>query len=141
MVRANDGNKLSRIVSPEPLGAPAQPSRIARVFRPDSCARAVWDVASALFVLWYVLTVPYRIAFFSADHLTPPVLLVELLVDAFFVADIYLQYNDFPYMEAGVVIIDRQQIRERYRATWMMVDCVASLPVDVLIFVFGDALG
>lgn len=126
-------SKLKRIVAEDPLGAVKPPSWIGRTFKPESLARTTWDAVSTVFVLYFAIMVPFRIAFVFGERLQTEiyVMTIDFMIDLFFMVDVYLRFNEFPYIESRVLVYDRKSIRERYLSTWMYVDVASSIPLEI----------
>ncbi|KAH8084947.1 potassium sodium hyperpolarization-activated cyclic nucleotide-gated channel [Aureococcus anophagefferens] len=57
--------------------------------------------------------------------------LFDLIIDGFFIADIYVAFKT-GFIEDGVVVMDAARIRARYLRSGFAADLVATLPLDVV---------
>ena len=107
-----------------------------RKFHPNSSFRAIWDLLCLFGYLFYVFSLPLMMMRFLdgktfQDNLVE--FMVSYAVDFFFVINLYLRFNCFMYYEEGLVIFDRERIRNRFikehRIIWELMILV---PIDFL---------
>ncbi|KAH8058741.1 hyperpolarization activated cyclic nucleotide-gated potassium channel [Aureococcus anophagefferens] len=79
-------------------------------------ARKLWGTALAFFPGFNVWTFKF---------------LFDLIIDGFFIADIYVAFKT-GFIEDGVVVMDAARIRARYLRSGFAADLVATLPLDVV---------
>lgn len=104
-----------------------------RTWHPASEFRRGWDVLQILVTFYIGTVVPLRICF--PAHLFPTwLLLLEYLLDLLFIVDVYMQDTRFAYVSFdGSVENEPEKIARNYRSTWMKIDVVASLPLNMLV--------
>ncbi len=61
------------------------------------------------------------------------------VVDFFFLLDIVAQFNSAFYISQTEIETDRKKIALLYLKNWFMVDLLASVPFDLLLYMFGDS--
>jgi hypothetical protein len=118
----------------------------------------VWDWIVLFLVLYTAVFTPYFVAFIlnedeakmrlhrdSATRLqhaetikTDPLVLIDLIVDLMFIADILINFRT-TYVHSGEVIIDPHKIANNYIKGWFIIDCMAALPFDLLLFGSGNS--
>eukprot|EP00291_Cryptomonas_curvata_P019088 CAMPEP_0172177164 /NCGR_PEP_ID=MMETSP1050-20130122/15269_1 /TAXON_ID=233186 /ORGANISM="Cryptomonas curvata, Strain CCAP979/52" /LENGTH=380 /DNA_ID=CAMNT_0012849623 /DNA_START=228 /DNA_END=1366 /DNA_ORIENTATION=- len=108
---------------------------------PDSGRKQAWDVLCLLLLLYCSFSVPYDIAFDSADQ-GPQAITVkdvfEAAMDIIFMADILLNFIT-GWDNQGLVVRDFSLIAKQYLRTWFIADFAGSFPFDKLITAFVDA--
>ncbi|XP_062575630.1 potassium voltage-gated channel subfamily H member 7-like isoform X2 [Saccostrea cucullata] len=120
--------------------------------------KAVWDWIVLFLVLYTAVFTPYFVAFIlnedeammrlhrdSATRLqhaetikTDPFVIIDLIVDIMFIADILINFRT-TYLHSGEVIMDPQKIAINYIKGWFIIDCVAAMPFDLLLFGSGNS--
>jgi len=106
------------------------------IFYPNSAFRYTWDLVALLGYVFYIFSVPLMVmryldgAKFN-EHLFS--FCTSYLWDIYFVADLYLSFNHFMHHHEGLVVFDRDRIRQKFleeHNAWL--DFIAALPIDVL---------
>ena len=120
--------------------------------------KAVWDWIILLLVLYTAVFTPYVAAFLlnedetraklnsdAATRLrnaetktTDPIVLIDLIVDVMFIADILINFRT-TYLQSGEVVGDPQKIAINYVKGWFLIDAVAAIPFDLLLFGSGTS--
>ena len=120
--------------------------------------KAVWDWIILLLVVYTAVFTPYVAAFVlnedervakanqhaatrsgSDDAHTPdPLVIIDLIVDVMFIADILINFRT-TYLHNGEVITDPQKIAINYVKGWFLIDAVAAIPFDLLLFGTGTS--
>ncbi|KAK9806501.1 hypothetical protein WJX73_004260 [Symbiochloris irregularis] len=111
---------------------------------PLSKFRDGWDTTTLILVVYTVLVLPFRAAFFfdyykdlEHDHnlflqlQADWMLSTDLLTDLFFMADILMNFNTGVIVDQ-VLIMDRKEVARHYCKTWLALDVVASFPLDLI---------
>lgn len=98
------------------------------VFHPESKFKLAWLFVGFLFIVFEAMVIPAFLAFeLSAEG---PLYGVMSFIDAFFLADICLQFL-FGYLDKnGIVVIDPRTLARSYVTTWLFADVVAGIPWD-----------
>lgn len=119
------------------------------VLLPGSPFRRMWSLWSGICLLYLIVTVPFFVAFYPeietfSDVSSNMILLIcigiEILVDLFFMVDIYLRLNRFACLDTslGEFITDKTIFRDRYIKSKFVPDLLASLPLDwIALVTFG----
>ena len=118
------------------------------VFNPYADARIAWDTVALCFVMYVMFITPYQLAFimnepklseinkvFAPENKSRmPLMVIDSVVDLFFLVDIFFQCNTAVYIELrDVWIMDRRELFMRYQASgWLYVDIASLLPYDEL---------
>ena len=120
--------------------------------------KAVWDWIILLLVLYTAVFTPYVAAFLlnedetraklnqdSSTRLanadakqTDPLVIIDLIVDIMFLADILINFRT-TYLHNGEVVTDPQKIALNYVKGWFVIDSVAAIPFDLLLFGTGTS--
>lgn len=124
--------KPTKISSKNPSEYEMELSALPLVIHPHASCRRHWDFVNLLFVLYITLIVPYRICFDNTlvvnyqelalgnasgnidgcDSLLPagdPFLIIDLLVDLFFILDVVVSART-GYVEEGAVVINPKKV-------------------------------
>ena len=67
-----------------------------------------------------------------------PLVIVDLIVDLMFIADILINFRT-TYVTNGEVVTDKQKIAVNYVKGWFVIDTIAAIPFDLLLFGSGTA--
>jgi len=100
------------------------------VIHPNSQFRRSWDVMVVLFVTFYLIAVPLEFGFFWWENVST-MNTVSYVIDTFFWVDIFLNFRT-GYIAYGEVVLDRKKIAEKYMRTWLLIDLVSVLPLELL---------
>ena len=98
---------------------------------PGSTFLLCWELVSFAMLMYTALAVPFSLAFASHDRWDPsePSTYLETVVDIFFIADIVR--NCFTaFYDRGNLITNQWRIVANYARTWLIVDVIASFPLD-----------
>ncbi|XP_076438775.1 voltage-gated inwardly rectifying potassium channel KCNH6-like [Babylonia areolata] len=120
--------------------------------------KAVWDWVILLLVLYTAVFTPYSAAFLLTEEeirmelnkdahtrnqnahggRADPLVIVDLIVDLMFIADILINFRT-TYVENGEVVSDKHRIAINYVKGWFLIDTIAAIPFDLLLFGSGTA--
>ena len=101
-----------------------------RPIHPTRSIRLVWDVFVVFFILYSLITVPYRFCFEGRNsNQVIPLTLLDRIQVIFFLIDILLNFHT-AYYEDGVLIFDRSKVTKHYLKGWFIADLLASLPYE-----------
>ena len=120
--------------------------------------KAVWDWIILLLVLYTAVFTPYVAAFLLNEDETrnelnqdsstrlrnaetnqpDPLVIIDLIVDVMFIADILINFRT-TFLHSGEVVADPQKIAVNYVKGWFLIDAVAAIPFDLLLFGTGTS--
>ena len=120
--------------------------------------KAVWDWIVLLLVLYTAVFTPYVAAFLlnedetraklnqdsgtrhknAVTNTADPLVIIDLIVDVMFIADILINFRT-TYLHNGEVLTDPQKIAVNYVKGWFLIDAVAAIPFDLLLFGTGTS--
>lgn len=120
--------------------------------------KAVWDWITLLLVVYTAFSTPYITAFLLHDdyskakrNLNPslrsynarantvdPLVIVDVIIDLMFLIDILINFRT-TFLFNGDVISDPQKIAANYIKSWFLVDALAAIPFDLLLFGTGTS--
>jgi len=120
--------------------------------------KAVWDWITLLLVLYTAVFTPYVVAFQLNEESTRSRLnqdpatrtrtpttnhsdmlaVIDLIVDIMFMADILINFRT-TYLHSGDVITCPPKIAVNYLKGWFIIDAVAAIPFDLLLFGSGTS--
>lgn len=93
--------------------------------------RQLWDLVSAVLILYSLVLAPMDLAFRPFLEGSPALFGLEVFMDVFFLADVILNFFT-TYIENGNEVRSLSKIAWRYMSTWLLIDAVASIPFSFL---------
>ena len=97
-----------------------------------SLFKSVWDWLILAFTLVTCLITPYTLSFYDRQRKSIVLIVIETVIDVFFMIDTHLNfYVTFPGA-LGQVISDPFIIKRTYLCSWFLLDLLACLPYDIL---------
>ncbi|XP_041434151.1 potassium voltage-gated channel subfamily H member 7 isoform X2 [Xenopus laevis] len=110
--------------------------------------KAVWDWLILLLVIYTAIFTPYSAAFLLNDreeqkrrecgYSCNPLNVVDLIVDIMFIIDILINFRTTYVNPNEEVVSDPAKIAIHYFKGWFLIDMVAAIPFDLLIFGSGS---
>ncbi|XP_034497668.1 potassium voltage-gated channel subfamily H member 6 isoform X3 [Ailuropoda melanoleuca] len=110
--------------------------------------KAVWDWLILLLVIYTAVFTPYSAAFLLSDqdesqrvdcgYTCSPLTVVDLIVDIMFVVDIVINFRTTYVNTNDEVVSHPRRIAIHYFKGWFLIDMVAAIPFDLLIFRSGS---
>ncbi|XP_038607785.1 potassium voltage-gated channel subfamily H member 7 isoform X3 [Tachyglossus aculeatus] len=110
--------------------------------------KAVWDWVILLLVIYTAIFTPYSAAFLLNDkeeqkrrecgYSCSPLNVVDLIVDIMFIIDILINFRTTYVNQNEEVVSDPAKIAIHYFKGWFLIDMVAAIPFDLLIFGSGS---
>ncbi|KAG8505093.1 Potassium voltage-gated channel subfamily H member 6, partial [Galemys pyrenaicus] len=110
--------------------------------------KAVWDWLILLLVIYTAVFTPYSAAFLLSDqdesrhgdcsYTCSPLTVVDLIVDIMFVVDIVINFRTTYVNTNDEVVSHPRRIAIHYFKGWFLIDVVAAIPFDLLIFRTGS---
>ncbi|CAJ0926436.1 unnamed protein product, partial [Ranitomeya imitator] len=110
--------------------------------------KAVWDWLILLLVIYTAIFTPYSAAFLLNDleeqkrracgYACNPLNVVDLIVDIMFIIDILINFRTTYVNRNEEVVSDPAKIAIHYFKGWFLIDMVAAIPFDLLIFGSGS---
>ncbi|KAM7301915.1 potassium voltage-gated channel subfamily H member 6-like isoform X3 [Ixodes scapularis] len=106
--------------------------------------KAVWDWIILLLVIYTAIFTPY-VAAFLLDQQKPesrrnrkygddPIVVIDLIVDIFFMIDILINFRTTYVNSNDEVVSHPGKIAVHYLRGWFIIDVVAAIPFDLLLF-------
>uniref|UniRef100_A0A3Q0SZX6 Potassium voltage-gated channel subfamily H member 7 n=1 Tax=Amphilophus citrinellus TaxID=61819 RepID=A0A3Q0SZX6_AMPCI len=110
--------------------------------------KAVWDWLILLLVIYTAILTPYSAAFLLNDqeeqkrrecgYSCNPLNVVDLIVDIMFIIDILINFRTTYVNQNEEVVSHPAKIAIHYFKGWFLIDMVAAIPFDLLIFGSGS---
>lgn len=110
--------------------------------------KAVWDWLILLLVIYTAIFTPYSAAFLLNDqeeaqrhncgYSCSPLNVVDLIVDIMFIIDILINFRTTYVNSNEEVVSHPAKIAIHYFKGWFLIDMVAAIPFDLLIFRSGS---
>ena len=105
---------------------------------PESTFSMFWDVALVLMLLFVTWTVPLRVCFEIDIELWSPAFFVDLVVDLFFVADVFINCRTTYFDANGFRETRPKEIFKNYLRSWFAVDVFSCLPFGYVQYFMTD---
>uniref|UniRef100_A0A7N5ZYH0 Voltage-gated potassium channel subunit Kv11.1 n=1 Tax=Anabas testudineus TaxID=64144 RepID=A0A7N5ZYH0_ANATE len=106
--------------------------------------KAVWDWVILLLVIYTAIFTPYSAAFLlneveeerrrKCGYTCNPLNVVDLVVDVMFIVDILINFRTTYVNHNDEVVSHPGRIAQHYFKGWFLIDIVAAIPFDLLIF-------
>ncbi|KAL6103120.1 kcnh6 [Pungitius sinensis] len=110
--------------------------------------KAVWDWVILLLVIYTAIFTPYSAAFLlneveeerrrTCGYTCNPLNVVDLVVDVMFIVDILINFRTTYVNHNDEVVSHPGRIAQHYFKGWFLIDIVAAIPFDLLIFRTGS---
>lgn len=110
--------------------------------------KAVWDWIILLLVIYTAIFTPYSAAFLLNEveelrrrvcgYTCNPLNVVDLVVDVMFIIDILINFRTTYVNHNDEVVSHPGRIAQHYFKGWFLIDIVAAIPFDLLIFQSGS---
>ncbi|XP_030630554.1 potassium voltage-gated channel subfamily H member 2a [Chanos chanos] len=110
--------------------------------------KAVWDWVILLLVIYTAIFTPYSAAFLLSDedeatmqqcgYTCSPLTVVDLIVDIMFIIDIIINFRTTYVNSNDEVVSHPIRIAVHYFKGWFLIDMVAAIPFDLLIYRSGE---
>ncbi|XP_029945840.1 potassium voltage-gated channel subfamily H member 6a isoform X2 [Salarias fasciatus] len=110
--------------------------------------KAVWDWVILLLVIYTAIFTPYSAAFLlneveeerrrACGYTCNPLNVVDLVVDIMFIVDILINFRTTYVNQNDEVVSHPGRIAQHYFKGWFLIDIVAAIPFDLLIFRSGS---
>ena len=96
------------------------------VIHPKAPKKMMWDLFVAVFILYSVLIVPFKLGFSVVD---PALDVVDIFVDVIFWVDLVLSFNTGYYdSETNDFVTDHKQVALHYAKGWLAEDFFSTFP-------------
>uniref|UniRef100_A0A8D3C9J5 Voltage-gated inwardly rectifying potassium channel KCNH2 n=1 Tax=Scophthalmus maximus TaxID=52904 RepID=A0A8D3C9J5_SCOMX len=110
--------------------------------------KAVWDWLILLLVIYTAIFTPYSATFLLSDqeeaamqtcgYSCSPLNVVDLIVDIMFIVDIVINFRTTYVNSNDEVVSQSSRIAVHYFKGWFLIDMVAAIPFDLLIYRSGE---
>lgn len=103
---------------------------------PDSRFRKVWDCVILVGLVYYIIAIPLSIMKSVRSYTfveNAALLIVGYAIDLLFIIDLILNFNFFMYSQEGLVVFDRERIRQKFLSQHgVLRHIMCALPIDFL---------
>uniref|UniRef100_A0A8C4DDD1 Voltage-gated inwardly rectifying potassium channel KCNH2 n=1 Tax=Dicentrarchus labrax TaxID=13489 RepID=A0A8C4DDD1_DICLA len=109
--------------------------------------KAVWDWVILLLVIYTAIFTPYSATFLlrleeaamqTCGYSCSPLNVVDLIVDIMFIVDIIINFRTTYVNSNDEVVSQSSRIAVHYFKGWFLIDMVAAIPFDLLIYRSGE---
>ncbi|ESO87949.1 hypothetical protein LOTGIDRAFT_126829 [Lottia gigantea] len=149
-MKQNVSDKVAQVLS---LGADVMPEYKLQSQRIHQCTilhyspfKAVWDWIILLLVIYTAIFTPYAAAFLLSEEkksltretaesrYSDPMTIIDLIVDIMFIIDIFINFRTTYINKNDEVVSHPGKIAVHYFKGWFLIDVVAAIPFDLLLF-------
>lgn len=109
--------------------------RSTRLIRGSHTFRKLWDGVSVLLALYSCVVIPFVVAFY--DVFSTVYIIVDTLVDCFFVADMLMNFYTTYLGKKGDEVMDKKKIMKNYLKRRFLVDIFCTFPIDKLLMIYA----
>ena len=102
--------------------------------------RTAWDLFTLPLVLYTGISLPIVLAFLPSTFSNPGMDAIELVMDFVFLIDIVLNFNTCVVTPDAKLVVERKEIVSRYLRGWFVLDCLGSVPLEIVTLIGGEAL-
>ena len=104
-----------------------------RLFNPKGEMKVLWDILTAIVVLYSILEVPIRICFLDGESLDPVSYVLEIIVTIVFAIDIIVNFNTaYRDEKRDVMVTSRDAISMNYLSFWCPIDVITTIPFGLI---------
>ncbi|XP_071502787.1 potassium voltage-gated channel unc-103-like [Diadema antillarum] len=145
------GNKVTQVLSLGPDVLPEYKLQSPRIHKWTilhySPFKAVWDWVILLLVIYTAIITPYNAAFLlnsetvvsttktsNTTNYDSPLIIIDLIVDVMFIIDILINFRTTYVNKNDEVVSHPGKIAVHYFKGWFLIDVVAAIPFDLLLF-------
>lgn len=90
----------------------------------------MWNMVMLVLIIFLAITVPYRIPF---EDVPPPFwLYCDIVIDFLFIFDVCLNFFTAIENENGELCTEHHKIIWAYAKSWLLIDCVSSVPITLI---------
>ncbi|OMJ89843.1 hypothetical protein SteCoe_7925 [Stentor coeruleus] len=100
------------------------------LFYPDSFYMKIWYIGIFIFLIYTAIFMPIHFCFQTVND--PSWLIINTIIDLFFILDVFVNFNTSYYEITGKLITNRKKISVNYLKTWFTVDLISSFPIQLL---------
>jgi Ca2+-binding EF-hand superfamily protein len=98
------------------------------VISPNSNFRGNWDLVQAALLAYIAFALPYRLGFSDAIEFLSGWFWWDLLVDIYFIADLFLNFRTAVLTPDGQLLYEQKDIARAYLRGWFTIDFASCLP-------------
>jgi hypothetical protein len=106
---------------------------------PEAYLVRAWGLFMTLATMYFILAVPVRLGF--AEEPATWLVMCEIVLEMCFLYDLNVQMRLGFFNAAGELVMDVAIIRRNYIRRWLVLDLVASVPVQTLETIAADSMG
>jgi hypothetical protein len=131
-----DGTDKTNAPVPSTMSEPEWEDKYAGIFfHPNSRFYSNWNICVLIVLALDAVIIPFRLSFCNTCFM--PVL--DVIIDVVLLMDIYIGFH-LSYMDEGGLVILRSKIIRHYLSTWLFVDLVSFLPMNIFFYVLAPSL-
>lgn len=108
-----------------------------QALEPQSKYMRRWDGVTFAALIFTAVVTPVEVAFTNSGRIKSheiPIFVINRVVDAVFLTDMVMQFFVAYHTKSGILVKSRRLIAIRYLRGWFAIDCISSLPFDLLTF-------
>ncbi len=101
------------------------------IILPGARSRQVWDAVSLLFTILFTFNIPYQISF-SNNSVAVSRFCADVLMDIFFILDVYARMMNFAVTKDGHLITNPRDFRKLYMNGEFRGDLISIIPLSTV---------
>jgi hyperpolarization activated cyclic nucleotide-gated potassium channel 1 len=98
---------------------------------PSSTFKQVWNAFVVVLLIYTATVMPYHMAFVETQS-TGQWFIIDAVIDVSFFLDIIVVFFSAYEEDDGSIVTDRRRIAWNYLTTWLIIDCIAVFPFELL---------
>lgn len=98
------------------------------IVHPKVLPKVAWDLGVAVFIMYSVLIVPYRLSWDIEPEGAAEVF--DIFVDVFFAIDIVIAFRTSYLDEDGFYVVSLVKVAKAYLKGWFIIDFCSTVPID-----------
>lgn len=106
------------------------------IILPGALSRQIWDALALVFTVVITFTIPYQISFSNSD-VSLPRFCFDVLVDVFFLLDVYARMTKFATMKDGYLLTNPKEFRKLYISGEFCSDLISIIPMSTMSYFMG----
>ena len=97
---------------------------------PESTATKIWQVLLIFMLLYTATILPYKLALIDDDNIE--LFTIDTVFDFLFIFDIYVNFNTPIEFKVDNYNFNRRAIAMNYINSWFLIDCIGSIPMNLI---------
>lgn len=101
------------------------------ILHPNSVFLSIWNLLMILVLFYIAIISPFMLAFHD-EVVWDSYFTIDVLIDFFFLADLFLTFSSAYYNEENQLVHSRKEIAWNYAKGWLVLDSFSSMPFGLI---------